>query len=78
VLVRARPADFDLVTVHVMSSCAMGADDRRFVVDLDGKVRGMKNVIVSDASILPSSFGESPQGTIMAFAHEVMDHHLNR
>lgn len=76
ILEGVKPDELDLVTVHVMSSCAMGSDPKKSVVDLNGKVWGMKNVMVCDASILPSSFGESPQGTIMAFAHEVMGRKL--
>ncbi|MBF0106969.1 MAG: GMC family oxidoreductase [Deltaproteobacteria bacterium] len=73
-----RPEGLDLVTVHVMSSCPMGTDPQRSVVDLDGRVRGMKNIVLCDASIIPSCFGESPQGTIMAFAHEVMTRQIKR
>ena len=45
-------------------------------VNLDGKVWGMENILVCDASILPSCFGESPQETVMAFAHKIIKNHL--
>ena len=67
------PARLGLVTVHAMSSCAMGA-----VVDLDGRVNGVDNVYVCDASVLPTNTGESPQGTIMAMSHEILRRHLHR
>ena len=68
----------DLVTVHIMSSCPMGPDPTNSVVNLDGKVWGMENILVCDASILPSSFGESPQETVMAFAHKIIKNHLQQ
>ncbi|MBF0104006.1 MAG: GMC family oxidoreductase [Deltaproteobacteria bacterium] len=77
-LTKIKPGLVDLVTVHVMSACPMGTNPQRSVVDPWGRVWGMKNVVVCDASILPSCFGESPQETIMAFAHEVMGRQIER
>ncbi len=62
--------ELELITVHVMASCPMGSNPRRSRVDLDGRLRGMQNLWLADASILPSNIGESPQGTIMAFVRE--------
>ncbi|MEO7397875.1 MAG: GMC oxidoreductase, partial [Ilumatobacteraceae bacterium] len=36
--------------------------------DSFGRMRGMKNVWVNDASLLPEAPGVNPQGTVMAFA----------
>jgi choline dehydrogenase-like flavoprotein len=36
----------------------------------------MENILVTDASILPSNIGTSPQGTIMAFVHEIIHRHI--
>jgi choline dehydrogenase-like flavoprotein len=69
--------DFDINTVHMMASCPMGMNVDS-VVDLNGHVYGMKNVILADASILPSNIGQSPQETIMAIVHEVINRHLNK
>jgi choline dehydrogenase-like flavoprotein len=71
------PERFEIITVHVMASCPMGPDPKTSVVDPDGKLWGMDNVLLTDASILPSNIGESPQGTIMAFVHEIMRRHLH-
>jgi choline dehydrogenase-like flavoprotein len=72
------PRQLELVSVHAMASCSMGPDPTRHPVDLDGRLRGWSNVIIADASVLPSNIGESPQGTIMAFAHEISRRYLDR
>jgi choline dehydrogenase-like flavoprotein len=75
-LAAARPGRFEIQTVHVMASCPMGSDPARSLVSPAGRLWEARNVFVSDASMLPSNIGESPQGTIMAFAHEIWDRHL--
>ena len=59
-----------------MSSCAMGvnSDD---ICNINGKYNNLDNLYVCDASILPSSTYESPQGTIMAVSHEILERYLN-
>jgi choline dehydrogenase-like flavoprotein len=74
---KIKPNDIDISTVHMMASCPMGTDLKKSVVDLNGNLRGMKNVLLADASILPSSIGQSPQETIMAMVHEVMRRHFD-
>lgn len=76
-LERMHPSRLDMITVHVMASCPMGPSAARAVVRPDGRLWHARNVSVADASILPSNMGESPQGTIMAFVHEVMGRHLS-
>lgn len=58
----------NMMTIHIFSSCPMGGDRSRAVVDPYGKVYGEKGLHVADASLLPSSPTVNPQGTIMAFA----------
>lgn len=70
------PAKLEIITVHVMASCPMGPDPASSVINPDGKLWNMKNILITDASMLPSNIGESPQGTIMAFAHEIMNRHI--
>lgn len=72
-----RPEQLEIITVHVMASCPMGPDLATSVTDPAGKLRDMKNILVADASILPSNIGTSPQGTIMAFVHEIMNREVN-
>ncbi|MED7950204.1 GMC family oxidoreductase [Streptomyces sp. BE20] len=68
---RVRPGDWQLVSVHGMASCRMGRADRGGVCDDLGRPHGYRNLYVSDAAVLPGVTGISPQGTIMAFAHEI-------
>ena len=75
-LERLKPNQLEIITVHIMASCPMGPNPATSVVGPDGRLWNMKNVLLADASILPSSTGESPQGTIMAFVHEVMSRHI--
>ncbi len=72
-LAGVHPEKLEIITVHVMASCPMGPDPASSIVDPDGKLWDMENIIVADASVLPSNIGTSPQGTIMAFAHEIMN-----
>lgn len=77
-LLKKTPArHYEIITVHAMSSCAMGGDKKTSVVDLEGRLHGFDNVFITDASVLPTNIGESPQGTIMAFASEIMLKHIN-
>ena len=69
-------SQYKLLSVHAMSSCGMGVDSYS-VCDTDGKVKGTDNLYICDASVLPSNIGESPQGTIMAFSHTIVNHYLN-
>lgn len=71
-----RPENLQIITVHVMASCPMGVDPATSAINPDGKLWNMNNILVTDASILPSNIGESPQETIMAFAHEIINRHI--
>ena len=75
---KIKPKDIDISTVHMMASCPMGVDPKKSVVDLNGNLRGMENVLIADASILPTNLGQSPQGTIMAFAYEIANRIIHK
>jgi choline dehydrogenase-like flavoprotein len=62
------PRATKLMTVHLCSSTPMGEDRKRCVVDSYGRVHGVSNLRVNDASLMPSAPGINPQGTIMAIA----------
>lgn len=62
--------DIDLLSVHAMSSVPMGLD-ANYPVDDFGRLKNTDNLFISDASILPTNIGESPQGTIMIFANYI-------
>ncbi len=71
-----KPGNIEILCLHVMASCPMGPDPATSVINPDGKLWNMKNILVTDASVLPSSTGRNPQGTIMAFAHEIINRHI--
>jgi choline dehydrogenase-like flavoprotein len=62
------PVRTNLMTVHLFSSCPMGEDRRRCATDSFGKVNGVENLYIADASLLCSPPGVNPQGSIMALA----------
>ncbi|MFH8345119.1 GMC family oxidoreductase N-terminal domain-containing protein [Streptomyces sp. NPDC018045] len=74
---RCDPRGWDLVSVHAMASCPMGRPGLGGVCDQDGRPYGVANLRLCDASVLPGPAGLSPQGTIMAFAHEIVARHLS-
>ena len=59
-----------------MGTCRMGRDPASTVVDQYGRVHGMRNLFVADASVFPSCPGVNPQVTIMALATRTASHLL--
>ena len=53
---------------HLFGGCVMGEDPERSVCDSRGQVRGYENLVVADASSIPTTLGVNPQHTIMALA----------
>lgn len=62
-----------VMTVHLTGTAPMGEDTARAAVDSFGRVHGLDNVYVNDASMLPWAPGVNPQGTLMAVAHRNME-----
>lgn len=65
---RTEPTNFQLMTIHLSSTCPMGEDRKRCATDSFGRVFGHKNLYISDASVLCTAPGVNPQGTIMAIS----------
>lgn len=59
----------NLMSIHLFSSCPPGERQELTVTDSFGRVRGMSNLIVADASQIPEAPGCNPQGTVMAMAY---------
>lgn len=57
-----------LMTIHLTSSCAMGENRARCAVDSFGRVHGVDDLYVADASLLCTAPAVNPQGSIMALA----------
>jgi choline dehydrogenase-like flavoprotein len=73
---RLRRFDFSpnrgaLFSAHQMGSARAGADPRISVCDPYGRVRGIGNLYVADASLFPTSVGVNPMVTVMAMAARV-------
>jgi choline dehydrogenase-like flavoprotein len=66
-----------LMTVHLCGSVPMGEDRRRSGTDSYGRVWGVANLRVNDASLLPDAPGVNPQGTVMAIAQRNVDEFLS-
>ena len=67
--IAARPRNRDaieLMTVHIMGTARMARDAAAGATDASGAVFGVQNLVVADASVLPSSIGVNPQETIIA------------
>jgi choline dehydrogenase-like flavoprotein len=58
---------------HPMGTCRMGSDPAVSVTDAQGRVWGLPNVVVADASALPSSSATNPGLTIAANALRVAE-----
>jgi choline dehydrogenase-like flavoprotein len=70
---RINRLSISISTVHIMSSMPI----RRMksdVLNAKGQLKADSRIYVMDASILPSSIGESPQGTIMAYVRFLIRH----
>ncbi len=63
---------------HNMGGVSMGINIEDGVVDSYGRVYGYENFIVMDGSIMPTSLGPNPVGTILAFAERSMKKIIKR
>lgn len=61
-------AELGVYASHPMSTCRMGADPKTSVVRPDGEAHGVKNLVLADASVFPTSLGANPQITVATMA----------
>jgi choline dehydrogenase-like flavoprotein len=66
------------MTIHLFSSCPMGERRESCATDSFGRVHGMQDLYIADASILCDAPGVNPQGTIMALARRNALHFLGK
>ena len=57
-----------------MGTTRMDANNRRGVVDADGRVHGMANLYVAGSSVFPTSGAANPTLTIVALALRLAAH----
>lgn len=67
----------NLMTVHLTSSVRMGENERRAGADSYGRVHGVGNLRVNDASLVPDAPGVNPQAAIMTIAARNADHFVS-
>jgi len=58
-----------MFSAHQMSTCRMGADPEKSVVDGNCEVHNVKGLFVCDGSVFPASSGVNPMLSIMGLAH---------
>ena len=63
---------------HTISTCRMGLDPERAVVDRDGTSFELPNLHVCDNSVFPSALSVNPALTIMALSLRTADRFLER
>lgn len=64
----------ELMTVHIMGTAKMSREPKRGVTDMWGRVYGVENLFVADASLFPSPVGVNPMLSIMAVSMKVGDY----
>lgn len=68
-LAEDRPWDqMNIYASHPMSTCPMGDDPAWAVVRPDGESWEVKNLVIADASVFPTSLGVNPQISVMTVA----------
>jgi choline dehydrogenase-like flavoprotein len=63
---------------HPQGTCRMGADPKTSVVSPSGETHDIKNLYVSDASLLPTSIGYNPSETVYALSSLIADNIIKR
>ena len=58
-----------LFTVHLMGTCPIGNNENACTKE-NGQLKGEENIYISDSSLIPTSLGVNPQGTIMAICRK--------
>lgn len=66
----------NLMTVHLTSSMRMGERRDRTATDSFGRVHGVRNLRVNDASLIPDAPGVNPQAAVMTIALRNATHFL--
>ena len=65
--------DFALDGWHPIGTVRMSDDPRRGATNSGGKLHGLRDLYVADASLFPASTGPNPQLTVMALALRIAD-----
>jgi choline dehydrogenase-like flavoprotein len=72
------PGEIPLTSAHPQSTCRMGGDPARSVVNSWGELHDAPGVFVADMSVFPTSLGAPPQITTSALADRTAHHIVAR
>lgn len=70
--------DLNLMSIHLFGSCIPGKNKEYCATDSYGKINGLNNAIICDASQIPESIGVNPQATVMAMSLRNIKNFLNQ
>jgi choline dehydrogenase-like flavoprotein len=73
-----REGTVPIASTHPQSTCRMGGDPARSVVNAFGELHGVRGVFVADMSVFPTSLGAPPQITTAALADRTAQHIIAR
>jgi choline dehydrogenase-like flavoprotein len=73
-----REGSLPIASTHPQSTCRMGGDPARSVVNAFGELHGVRGVFVADMSVFPTSLGAPPQITTAALADRTAHHIIAR
>lgn len=69
-----RQGEIPIASTHPQSTCAMGEDRSRAVVNSYGQSHELPNLFISDMSVFPTSLGAPPQISTAALADRTAHH----
>jgi len=68
---KLKPSQVEMLAFHPLGSCRMAAHPTLGAVSPAGETYDVRNLFVTDGSLVPTSLGVNPQITIMALATQV-------
>ncbi len=60
------------ITAHIMGGCSAHKDPKKGVIDDRNRVKGYKNMLVADGSMIPANLGVNPALSITSLAERAM------
>jgi choline dehydrogenase-like flavoprotein len=73
-----REGEISISATHPQSTCAMGSDPSKSVVNALGESHDVSGLFLADTSVFPTSLGAPPQITTAALADRTAHHILER
>ncbi len=73
-----KPNQMEILAFHPLGTCRFGRSQKTGAINSTGESFEIKNLFVSDASIIPTSLGVNPQLTIMALSTMIAENISNK